>query len=141
MGSIKIDEFDGKHCPACEEPSLEKARKPDGQEAFFCAMSCRWLGGRKEAEDLLALKAHIEDLEEELREKDPLAGVPLGLALAEPKAPEKVATVQVIDDLETPPRALRPEELPEELRAKVDNAVRDGPAAAAKQKERKGGRK
>ncbi len=144
MGSIKIDEheaFDGKHCPACREPALEKARKPDGQEAFFCAIGCRWLGGRKEAEDLLSLKAYIKELEEELREKDPLAGIPLGLALAEPQAPERIATVQVIDDLETPPRAPRPEELPEELRAKVDDALKAGPVVAAKPKERKGGRR
>lgn len=100
-----------------------------------------WLGGRKEAEDLLALKARIEELEGELREKNPLAGVTLGLALAEPQTPEKIATVQIIDDPETPARAPRPEELPEELRAKVDNAVKAGPVVAAKPKERKGGRK
>ncbi len=87
--------FDGKHCPACGEPVLEKARKPDGQEAFFCVVSCRWLGGQKEAEDLLALKAYIEELEDKLREKDPLAGVTLSLALAEPQAHEKIATVQI----------------------------------------------
>lgn len=60
--------FDFKHCPACGKPGLEKTFKPNGQEAFFCAEGCQWIGGRKEAEDLLALKTQVRELEEHIKE-------------------------------------------------------------------------
>jgi hypothetical protein len=76
--------FDFKHCPACGESGLEKMFKPSGQTAYFCAQGCRWIGGHKEAEDLMAMKTRIEELENHIKE---LAGEAidgtkyLGLAL------------------------------------------------------------